>query len=80
MLFRTLINLVYLASIADRSNLTNINYRRGSQLPEFSDVKIFIDSLLISYQKNTTISWNIQREVIRCTKYRMDILFGRKER
>lgn len=72
-------NLVCLASIVDRSNVTNTNYQEGSQLPEFSDVKIFIDSLLISYQKNRTIHWNIERELIRCTTYRMDILFGRRE-
>lgn len=70
-----------LASIADRSNVTDETYWQGSQLPEFSDVKIFIDSLLISYQRNNkTIEWNIERDVIQCTSYRIDVLFRKREK
>ncbi|CAF1113916.1 unnamed protein product [Adineta steineri] len=45
------------------------------RLPEFSDVKIFIDSLLIGYQTNRNIEFEIQRKPITCTPYRQDLLF-----
>ncbi|CAF4225646.1 unnamed protein product, partial [Rotaria sordida] len=39
----------------DRSNVTGSDNQEGSELPEFTDVKMFIDSLLIDYQTNKTI-------------------------
>jgi hypothetical protein len=68
--------LIYLAFTADRSNVTDRNNNEGSELPEFTDVKIFIDSLLIGYQTNTTIKLELERKSMTCTPYRRDFIFG----
>ncbi|CAF0941667.1 unnamed protein product [Adineta steineri] len=61
--------------IPDRSNVTDNNNEEGSQLPEFSDVKMFIDSLLIGYQTNRSIEFELERKAMICTPYRRDALF-----
>ncbi|CAF4093815.1 unnamed protein product, partial [Adineta steineri] len=61
--------------IPDRSNVTDKNNREGSELPEFSDVKMFIDSLLIGYQTNRTIEFKLERKAMICTPFRRDVLF-----
>ncbi|CAF4052910.1 unnamed protein product [Adineta steineri] len=61
--------------IPDRSNVTNNNIKEGSELPEFSDVKMFIDSLLIGYQTNRSIEFELERKAMICTPYRRDALF-----
>jgi hypothetical protein len=76
--FLTLNNLSHLASISDRSNMTDMKYYEGSELPEFSDVKIFIDSLLMSYQTDRYITFEIERNPMRCTTYHRDFMFGKK--
>ncbi|CAF3806236.1 unnamed protein product [Adineta steineri] len=60
------------SSLIDFSNTYNFE---DSGLPEFSDVKMFIDSLLIGYQTNKNIEFELQREPIICTPYREDLLF-----
>ncbi|CAF3577194.1 unnamed protein product [Rotaria sp. Silwood2] len=54
--------------IADRSNVMDSNNKEGSELPEFTDIKIFIDSLLIGYQTNKTIEFEIERNPMNETK------------
>ncbi|CAF4083873.1 unnamed protein product [Adineta steineri] len=63
--------------IPDRSNTFNSysSYYEDTKLPEFSDVKMFIDSLLIGYQTNRNIEFELQRKPIICTPYRRDFLF-----
>ncbi|CAF1488368.1 unnamed protein product [Adineta steineri] len=63
--------------IPDRSNTFNSYsfYYEDTKLPEFSDVKMFIDSLLIGYQTNRNIEFELQRKPIICTPYRRDFLF-----
>ncbi|CAF4171491.1 unnamed protein product [Rotaria magnacalcarata] len=58
--------------IADRSNVTDRKEKKGS---EFTDVKIFIDSLLIGYQTNKTIEFEIERSPMTCTPIRRDSIF-----
>ncbi|CAF4218000.1 unnamed protein product, partial [Adineta steineri] len=56
----------------------NFSYAKmpiGSRLPEFSDVKMFIDALLIGYQTNRNITFELQRAPITCTPYRRDFIF-----
>ncbi|CAF4193173.1 unnamed protein product, partial [Adineta steineri] len=65
--------------IPDRSNIIG-SYSNNSEylslrLPEFSDVKMFIDALLIGYQTNRNITFELQRTPITCTPYRQDYLF-----
>ncbi|CAF0858674.1 unnamed protein product [Adineta steineri] len=62
-------------SIPDRSNVTDNNDEEGSKLPEFSDVKMFIDSLLIGYQTNRSIEFELQRKPMVYTPYRQDLIF-----
>ena len=62
--------------IADRSNVTDRKEKKGSELPEFTDVTIFIDSLLIGYQTNKTIEFEIERSPMTCTPIRRDSIFG----
>ncbi|CAF2053123.1 unnamed protein product [Rotaria magnacalcarata] len=59
--------------IADRSNVTDRKEKKGS---EFTDVKIFIDSLLIGYQTNKTIEFEIERSPMTCTPIRRDSIFS----
>ncbi|CAM4906302.1 unnamed protein product [Rotaria socialis] len=61
--------------IADRSNVTDDNNAAGSELPEFTDVKLFIDSLLIGYQTNRAIEFEIERDAMICTPIRRDAIF-----
>ncbi|CAF3912977.1 unnamed protein product, partial [Adineta steineri] len=69
--------------IPDRSNLidfSNIYDFKDSRLPDFSVVKMFIDSLLIGYQTNRNTEFEIQRTPIACTPYRQDYLFSKSGR
>ncbi|CAF4673197.1 unnamed protein product, partial [Rotaria sp. Silwood2] len=70
-----IINVHCLALIADRSNVMDSNNKEGSELPEFTDIKIFIDSLLIGYQTNKTIEFEIERNPMICTPIRRDSIF-----
>lgn len=67
----------HLAFIADRSNVTNSKSEEGSELPEFTDVKIFIDSLLMQYQTDEVIELELERKVMTCTTIRRDSIFGK---
>ncbi|CAF4810977.1 unnamed protein product, partial [Rotaria sp. Silwood2] len=49
--------------------------QEGSELPEFTDVKMFIDSLLIGYQTNKTIEFELERSPMICTPVRRDSIF-----
>ena len=40
-------------------------------------MKIFIDSLLMSYQMGKTIDLELERAPIRCTPFRRDFIFGK---
>ncbi|CAF1358637.1 unnamed protein product [Didymodactylos carnosus] len=68
--------------IEDRSNKTYKTLNGGknfTEFPQFSNIKLFIDTLLISYQtgkKNLTIE--LERNVMKCTKYRKDVLYTSK--
>ena len=66
-----------LAVIDDRSNVPSSSDLRESELPEFVNVKIFVDSLLIGYQTNRPILIELQRKAMTCTPYRNDLLFSR---
>lgn len=68
-----------LGFIADRSNVKDSNDYEGSELPEFVDVKMFIDSLLIDYQTGKPIEFEIERTPMRCTSYRQDFIFGKRK-
>ncbi|CAF4916702.1 unnamed protein product, partial [Rotaria sp. Silwood1] len=50
--------------ISDRSNITDNNGIKGSELPEFTDVKMFVDSLLMEYQTNRQIHFELQRNLM----------------
>ncbi|CAF3818339.1 unnamed protein product [Rotaria sp. Silwood1] len=64
-----------LGYISDRSNITDNNGNKGSELPEFTDVKMFVDSLLMEYQTNRQIHFELQRNLMICTPFRNDLLF-----
>ncbi|CAF1288185.1 unnamed protein product [Rotaria sp. Silwood1] len=61
--------------ISDRSNITDNNGNKGSELPEFIEVKMFVDSLLMEYQTNRQIHFELQRNLMTCTPFRNDLLF-----
>lgn len=62
--------------IPDRSNMTDdYDGEEGSLLPPFTDVKMFVDSLLIEYQTNTIVDYQIERTVMTCTPFRDDYLY-----
>ncbi|CAF5089635.1 unnamed protein product, partial [Rotaria sp. Silwood1] len=62
---------------ADRSDIMDDNNKaQGSKLPAFTDVKIFIDSLLIGYQTNTNIEYELERTPMICTSFRRNLIFG----
>ena len=63
--------------IPDRSNSTDQKGIAGSELPEFTDVKMFIDSLLIGYQTNRPIRMELERKAMTCTSFRADYLYSR---
>ena len=65
--------------ISDRSNMTNQNKIEGSEFPEFTDVKIFLDSLLISYQSNRSIDVEVKRRPMTCTPFRRDFINGESQ-
>ena len=46
-------------------------------LHDYTDVKIFVDSLLMSYQIDRRIQLKIERHPMRCTSYRQDPMFGK---
>ncbi|CAF4092876.1 unnamed protein product, partial [Adineta steineri] len=72
------LSFLHPSSISDRSSVGDRDsyYFEDSALPEFSDVKMFIDSLLIGYQTNRNIEFELKRKPITCTPYREDVLFG----
>ncbi|CAF1308472.1 unnamed protein product [Rotaria magnacalcarata] len=72
---RSFISYKHPAYIADRSNITDGNGEKGSELPEFTDVKMFVDSLLMEYQTNRQIHFELERNLMTCTPYRNDLLF-----
>jgi hypothetical protein len=65
------------AYIADRSNVTDTDKYNGSELPEFSDVKMFVDSLLVSYQTRVDIGFELERTAMIYTPYRRDFIKGK---
>ncbi|CAF3526948.1 unnamed protein product [Rotaria sp. Silwood1] len=69
------ISFLHPTLIPDRSNITDSDNREGSELPEFTDVKMFIDSLLIDYQTNKTVEFELERSPMTCTPIRRDSLF-----
>ncbi|CAF1239735.1 unnamed protein product [Adineta ricciae] len=69
------ISFLHPTLVADRSNVTDKNKNEGSELPEFIDVKMFIDSLLMSYQTGKTIDLELERAPMRCTPFRRDFIF-----
>ncbi|CAF1197235.1 unnamed protein product, partial [Adineta steineri] len=87
----TFLSFLHPSSIRDRSDVIdrpdydfedsrspNFSYAKmsiGSRLPEFSDVKMFIDALLIGYQTNRNITFELQKAPMTCTPYRRDYLF-----
>ncbi len=46
-------------------------------MPEFADVKLFVDTLLMEYQSNRSIQYELQRNLMACTPYRDDYLFSK---
>jgi hypothetical protein len=66
-----------LGFITDRSNSLPISSNTGSALPKFTDVKIFVDSLLIEYQTNHPIQYELERNLMTCTPFRNDFLFSK---
>ncbi len=67
----------WLGYIPDRSNSTNNEGKKGSELPEFTDVKIFVDSLLMGYQTSRSIEFELERNLMTCTPFRDDYLFSK---
>jgi hypothetical protein len=65
------------AFVADRADGIGNKHLEGSELPEFTDVKIFIDSLLISYQSNRPMEYELERTALTCTPFRRDFLNGK---
>ncbi|UJR37764.1 hypothetical protein I4U23_030457 [Adineta vaga] len=61
--------------ISDRTNATDLDAKDGSELPEFTDVKIFVDSLLMEYQSTRSIQYELERNLMTCTPYRKDYLY-----
>jgi hypothetical protein len=45
-------------------------------LPQFSDVKMFVDALIIEYQANRTIEYELERNVMACTPFHADYLYS----
>ncbi len=68
--------LNYLALIPDRSDIMNNTKDQGSKLPAFTDVKMFIDSLLIGYQTNTNIEYELERTPMILTPFRRSLILG----
>lgn len=68
--------------IPDRSNVTDDNNgQEGSLLPPFTDVKMFVDSLLIEFKTNTTgVGYEIERNLMTCTPFRDDYLYCNSQR
>ncbi|CAF3166386.1 unnamed protein product [Rotaria sp. Silwood2] len=69
------ISFLHPTLIADRSDIMDNNKDQGSKLPAFTDVKIFIDSLLIGYQTNTNIEYELERTPMICTSFRRNLIF-----
>ncbi|CAF4199938.1 unnamed protein product, partial [Adineta steineri] len=72
------LSFLHPTSILDRYiviGFSSIYDFKDSRLPDFSDVKMFIDSLLIGYQTNRTIEFELERKAMICTPYRRDALF-----
>ncbi|CAF3715850.1 unnamed protein product [Rotaria sp. Silwood1] len=70
------ISFLHPTLIADRSDIMDDNNKdQGSKLPAFTDVKIFIDSLLIGYQTNTNIEYELERTPMICTPFRRNLIF-----
>ncbi|UJR08477.1 hypothetical protein I4U23_012744 [Adineta vaga] len=69
------ISFLHPTYIADRANVTDSKKAEGSELPEFIDVKMFIDSLLMAYQTGKTVDLELERSPMRCTPFRRDFLF-----
>lgn len=61
-------NASRLAFIADRT-------KKGA-LPDFGDVKVFVDELLISSQSNRSIEYQLERTPFSCTPFRRDFIYG----
>ncbi|CAF4107133.1 unnamed protein product, partial [Rotaria sp. Silwood2] len=61
--------------IADRSDIMDNNKYQDLKLPAFTDVKILIDSLLIEYQTNTNIEYELERTPMICTSFRRNLIF-----
>lgn len=51
--------------------------KEGSEVPEFTDVKMFVDSLLMEYQTNRSIQYELERNLMTCSPYRDDVLYSK---
>jgi hypothetical protein len=65
-----------LGTTPDRSNTTDNKGDYGSELPEFTDVKMFVDSLLVQYQTDRQFEFVLERNLMTCTPYHNDYLFS----
>ncbi|CAF3666934.1 unnamed protein product [Rotaria sp. Silwood1] len=72
---RSFISYKHPGYIPDRSNSTDSNGNKGSELPEFTDIKMFVDSLIMEYQTNRQIQFELERNLLSCTSFRNDYLF-----
>lgn len=50
--------------------------KEGTNLPQFTDVKMLVDSLLIEYQTNRTMHYEFERNAMICAPYRADYLYS----
>ena len=66
-----------LGVISDRANISDPRGKEGSKLPQFTDVKMLVDSLLIKYQTNRSFHYEFERTAMSCTPYRTDSLYSK---
>jgi hypothetical protein len=67
----------YLGIIPDRSNTTDSKGDHGSELPQFTDIKMFVDSLLVKYQTNHSLQFELERKLMTCAPFHDDYLFSK---
>ena len=67
----------YLGIIPDRSNTTDSSGNDGSKLPEFTDVKMFVDALLVKYQTDHQFNFELERNLMTCTPFHNDYFYSK---
>ena len=63
----------------DRWRSVGNRYAKPPDFPDFSDVKLLIDTILVEYQTGRSVTLEIERQPMICTEYLNNLLLSKSE-